>query len=95
MSKQLTANELALNLDETNIMKFGTIILNTMHYELSTIKKKHIEDNVNTKLLGLQTQNHIIKQLPTSQAEKYTCQHQHTVHFTMKTTNHEESEGSI
>lgn len=90
MSKWFTAIELAPNLDETNIMKFVTN--HSQHYPLKTdYNKKHLEDYIKTKLLGLQTHNHmiwknnIIKQMSASQADKYTCRHQHIVHFTKKT----------
>jgi hypothetical protein len=81
MSKWFTANELAPNLDETNIMKFVTN--HSQHYPLITdYNKKHLEDYINTKLLGLKThnhmnwKNHIINQMSASQAEIYSCQHQ-------------------
>ena len=91
MSKWFTANELAPNLDERNIIKFVTN--HSQHYPLKTdFNKKHLEDYTNTKLLGLQTHNHMnwtnhtIKQLSASQAEKYTCRHQHIVLCTMNTS---------
>jgi hypothetical protein len=91
VSKWFTANELAPNLDETYIMKFEPN--HSQQYPLKTdYNKKHLEYYINTKLLGLQTHNHMnwkkhtIKQLSASQAEKYMCQHPHIVHFTMKTS---------
>jgi hypothetical protein len=67
---------------------------------LATIKKTHTEGCVKTKLPGLQTdnhlnwKNHIIEQLPISQAEKYIRWHQNTEHITTKTPKTEESKGS-
>jgi hypothetical protein len=101
MSKWFTANMLALNLDKTNVMKFVTYNSPQYSLRISYNKKKHIEDCVNTKFLHLRTNNHlnwrthIIKQLPTSQAEKYIRWHQNIEHLTKKTPKPDESKGSI
>ena len=58
MTKQFTANNLVLNLDKTNIMKF--ITRNSAHSTLHIgYKEKNIEETLNTKFLGLQIDNHI------------------------------------
>jgi len=58
MIKCFTANKLVLNLDTMNITKF--IPRNSSHSTLCLrYKEKYIEETVNTKLLGLQTDNHI------------------------------------
>jgi hypothetical protein len=58
MIKWFAANNLVLNLDKTNIMKFVT--KNSAHSTLLIdYKEKDIEDTVNTKFLGLQIDNHI------------------------------------
>ena len=52
------ANNLVLNLDKRNIMKF--ITKNSSHSTLRIgYKLKYIEEKVNTKFLGLRTDNHI------------------------------------
>jgi hypothetical protein len=49
---------LALNLDETNIIKCTTN--KTLQYDLSIgYNEKHIQKSINTKFLGLQTENHL------------------------------------
>jgi len=51
-------NNLVLNLDKTNIMKF--ITQNSSHSTLHIgYREKYIEDTVCTKFLGLQIDNHI------------------------------------
>ena len=58
MIKWFAANNLGLNLDKTNIMKHVT--KNSSHSTLYIgYKGKYIEETVNTKFLGLQTDNHI------------------------------------
>jgi hypothetical protein len=58
MSKWFTANKLALNLDKTNTIKFVTN--NSPQYALSIgCNGKYIQESVNTKFLGLQTDNHL------------------------------------
>jgi hypothetical protein len=53
-----TSNKLALNLDETNIIKF--ITNKTPPYDLKMgYNGKYIEDSVNTKFLVLQIHNHL------------------------------------
>ena len=58
MIKLFAANNLVLNLDKTNIMKF--ITKNSSHSTLHIgYKEKYIEDTLNTKFLGSQIDNHI------------------------------------
>ena len=58
MIKWFAVNSIVLNLDKTNIMKF--ITKNSSHSTLHTAyKEKYIEEKVNTKFFGLQTDNHI------------------------------------
>ena len=58
MNKWFVANNLVLNLDKTKIMKF--ITKNSSHSTLHTgYKENYVEETVNTKSLGLQTDNHI------------------------------------
>jgi len=58
MIKWFAANNVVLNLNKTNIMKF--ITKNSAHFTLLVgCKEKYIEETVNTKFLGLQTDNHI------------------------------------
>jgi len=57
MIKWFAANNLVLNLDKTNIMKF--ITKNSAHSTLHAgCKEKYIEEMANTKFLGLQIDNH-------------------------------------
>jgi len=58
MIKWFPANQLLLNLDKTNIMKF---ITNNPSYSALRIgyKEEYIEETVNTKFLGLQIDNHL------------------------------------
>ena len=57
--KWVPTNNLVLNLDKMNIMKFKT--KNSSHSALHTgYKEKYIEETMNTKFLGLQTDNHKI-----------------------------------
>ena len=52
------ANNAVLNLDKMSIIKF--ITKNSLHSKLYTgFKEKYIEETVHTKLLGLQSDNHI------------------------------------
>jgi hypothetical protein len=52
------ANNLVLNRDKTNIMKF--ITRNSSHYTLYVgYKEKYTEKMMNTKFFGLQADNHI------------------------------------
>jgi hypothetical protein len=52
------SNNLVLNLDETNIMKFMT--KNSAHSSVCIdYEEKCIEETVNTTFLGLQIANHI------------------------------------
>jgi hypothetical protein len=53
MIKLFAANNLVLNLDKTNTMKF--IIMNSTHSTLHT----GYEGMANTKFLGLQSDNHL------------------------------------
>jgi hypothetical protein len=56
--KLFAANNLVLNLDKTNIMKF--ITKNSSYTTLHIgYKEKYMEDTVNTKFLGSQIENHI------------------------------------
>ena len=56
--KWFAANNLVLNLDKTNIMKF--ITKNSAHSAfLIEYKEKYIAETVNTKFHGLQIDNHI------------------------------------
>jgi hypothetical protein len=58
MNKQFTANKLAPNLYETNIIKF--ITNNSLQYALCIgYNEKYINASVNTKFLGLQIDNHL------------------------------------
>jgi len=58
MFKWFAANNLILNLDKMNIMKF--ITRNSSHSTLHIgYKEKYVEETVNTKFLGLQIDNHI------------------------------------
>ena len=58
MTKWFAANNLILNLDR--IKKMRSITKNSSHSILHTgYKEKYIEETVNTKFLGLQTDNHI------------------------------------
>jgi len=58
MIKWLAANNLVLNLDVMNIMKF--ITKNSSHSTLLIgYKEKYVEETVNTTFLGLQIDNHI------------------------------------
>jgi hypothetical protein len=58
MIKWFAANNLVLNLDKTNIMKFLTenSSQSTSHIGY---KEKYVEERGNTKFLGLQIDNHI------------------------------------
>jgi hypothetical protein len=57
MSKGFAANKLSLNLDKTNVITF---IKKSPQYPLNTgYNDEHIEEEVNTKLLGLQIDNHL------------------------------------
>jgi hypothetical protein len=58
MIKRFAANNLVLNFDKTNIMKF--IKRNSSQSTLYiSYKEKYVEETVNTKFLGLQIDNHI------------------------------------
>jgi hypothetical protein len=58
MSKWFTANKLALNLDETNIIQF--ITNNSPQYALSIgYNGKYMQESVNMEFLGLQIDNHL------------------------------------
>jgi hypothetical protein len=58
MIKWFAANNLDLNLDQTNTMKF--ITKNSAHSAIHIgYKEKYIELTVNTKFLALQIDNHI------------------------------------
>jgi hypothetical protein len=58
MIKWFAHNNLVLNLDKINIMKF--ITKNSSHSTLHIgYKEKYIEETVNTKFLALQIDNHI------------------------------------
>ena len=58
MIKWSAANNLVLNLDKMNIMKF--ISKNSAHSTLHIgYKEKYIEERMNTKFLGLHIDNHI------------------------------------
>jgi hypothetical protein len=58
MIKRFVGNDLVRNLDKTNIIKF--ITKNSSHSTLHIgHKEKYVEGKVNTKFLGLQTDNHI------------------------------------
>jgi hypothetical protein len=58
MSKWFTGNKLALNLDETYIIK--CITHNSPQFALSiSFNGNYIEESVNTKFLGLQIDNHL------------------------------------
>jgi len=58
MIKRFVANDLVRNLDKANIMKF--ITKNSTHCTLYIgYREKYVEGEVNTKFLGLQTDNHI------------------------------------
>jgi hypothetical protein len=58
MIKWFSANQLVLNLDKTNRMKF--ITNNPSHSALRIgYKEEYIEETVNTKFLGLQIDNHL------------------------------------
>jgi hypothetical protein len=53
-----SADKLALNLDKTNITTF--ITKKSPQHTLSICyKEKHVEESVNTKVLGLQIDNHL------------------------------------
>jgi hypothetical protein len=58
MSKWFAANELALNLDKTNIIKFTTVNLPQCPLSIG-YNDKYIEESVQTKFLGLQIDNHL------------------------------------
>jgi len=56
--KWSAASKFVTNLDKTNVLKF--ITNNSSHFTLYVGHKvKYIEETVNTKFLGLQTDNHI------------------------------------
>jgi hypothetical protein len=56
--KWFAANNLVLNLDKMNIMKF--ITENSLHSTLYVgYKEKYVEESGNTKFLGLQIDNYI------------------------------------
>jgi hypothetical protein len=56
MIKWFAANNLVLNLDKTNIMKF--ITKNSPHSTFHiSYKEDYVEETVNTKSLGLQIDN--------------------------------------
>jgi len=56
--KWFAANNLVLNIDKTNIIKF--ITKNSSHSTLHiSYKEKYTEKMMNTKFFGLQTDNHI------------------------------------
>jgi hypothetical protein len=58
ISKWFTSNKFVLNLDKTNIIKF--ITNKSPQYDLKIgYDEKYIEESKNTKLLGLQTDNHL------------------------------------
>jgi rRNA maturation endonuclease Nob1 len=58
MIKWFAANNLVLNLHKTNIIKF--ITKNSAHSTLCIgCKEKYLDETMNTKFLGLQTDNHI------------------------------------
>jgi hypothetical protein len=58
MIKWFAVNSIVLNLDKMNIIKF--ITKNSSHSTLRTAyKEKYVKEKVNTKFLGLQTDNHI------------------------------------
>jgi hypothetical protein len=58
MIKLFAANKLIRNLDKVSIMKF--ITNNSSHSTLHIgYKDKYIEEIINTKLLGLQIDNHL------------------------------------
>jgi hypothetical protein len=58
MIKWFAANNLVLNLDKTNIMQF--ITKNSAHSPIQFgYKEKYIAETLNTKFVGLQTDNHI------------------------------------
>jgi len=58
MIKWFAANNLVLNLDKMNVMKFITknSSHSTLHFDY---KEKYVEETVNTKFLGLKIDNHI------------------------------------
>jgi hypothetical protein len=58
ISKLFTSNKLVLNLDKTNIIKFTTN--KSPQYDLNIgYNEKYMEEPINTKLLGLQIDNHL------------------------------------
>jgi hypothetical protein len=58
MSEWFTANKMALNLDETNIIEFKTN--NTPQYDLCIgYNEKYIKESINTISLCLQIDNHL------------------------------------
>jgi hypothetical protein len=58
MSKWFTSNKLVLNLDKTNIIKFITNKSSRNDLKIG-YNEKYIEESINTKFLGLQTDNHL------------------------------------
>jgi hypothetical protein len=76
-SKWVTANNLALNLYKTNIIKF--ITNNSPQYALSIGYEKYKDESVNTKFLGLQIdshlnwKNHIVQMVPKLSRARYEC----------------------
>jgi hypothetical protein len=66
MTEWLTANKLVLNLNKTNIMKF--ITKNSPHCALRIdYRGKCIEETINTKFRGLQSDNHLTWKNPIDQ----------------------------
>jgi hypothetical protein len=58
MGKWFDANNLTLNLDKTNRIKF--ITYNSPQFPISIgYEEKYIEESVNTKFLGLQIDSHL------------------------------------
>jgi hypothetical protein len=53
-----TANKLAINLDKINVIKFITYNSSQCPLHIG-YNDKYIEESVNTKFLGLQTDNHL------------------------------------
>jgi len=73
MIKWFAANNLVINLDKTNIIKF--ITKNSAHSTLHIgYKEKYIEQTVNTKFLGLEVDNLIfVKNHPEQMIPKLTA----------------------
>ena len=58
MIKLFATNKLVIKLDKINIMKFITKKSSHLYYVL-VVKGKYIAETVNSKFLGLRTDNHI------------------------------------